>query len=153
MPQFREYPSDEGTYRTASGQLFRVTTEADEWTTVEDFDWYGTVVFYADRDREKSRPEGFDGGARKIDLRTGFLWWQPPAHALADSEIIAELRQLIRDVAEYGYKRVTVETLDAEPDYYGRAVVRGGNSVGGIEPFDEIGSTVRDLIAELEIDI
>ena len=149
-----EYPSDEGTYRTSAGQLFRVTTDADEWMDLRDAgDWYGRAEFFEYRDGRKERPEGFDGGARKIDLRYGFLWWQPPTDALADPELLESLRRGLRDLADFGYKVVTVETLDAETDYYGRSIVRNGASLGGIEPFDEIGPMVRDLIAELEIDI
>ena len=148
-----EYPSDEGTYRTASGQLFRVGTAPDDWTTLGDEDWYGRVEYRDDRDARRARPEGFDGAARKIDLRNGFLWWQPPADAIADPDLLRTMRAAVRDIAEYGYKVATVELLAPEPDHYGRPIVVNAASVGGIEPFDEIGHLVRDLIGELELDI
>ncbi len=149
-----EYPSDEGTYRTASGQLFRVVAEPDYDVPLEDAeDSYGRVEYRDDRDARRARPEGFDGAARKIDLRNGFLWWQPPADAIADPHLLGTMRAAVRDIAEYGYKVATVELLAPEPDHYGRPIVVNAASVGGIEPFDEIGHLVRDLIGELELDI
>ena len=146
-----EIPSEPGTYRFASGALVRVLTGADDWSDLRDAeDFYGRVEFRNYRDAREPRPAGFDGGARKIGLRDGFIWWQPPSD-VTDPEVLASLRSTLADIAEFGYQCVTVEALDPEPDYWGRPVVRDARTLGGLEPFDEIGPAVRDLLGDLEL--
>lgn len=146
-----EYPSDEGIYRTAAGQFVRVLTEPDLMSDPRDGqDWYGRFEFFENRQRHDTRPDGFDGAARKIGLRDGFLWWQPPADALADPELLVSLRDGLRDLAEFGFNCVVVELLDQSTDYYGRPVVRASRSYGGIEPFSDLVPAIRDLLGDLE---
>ena len=146
-----EVPSSEGVYRNADGTLFRVSTEPDQWAYLRDAeDWYGKAEIIDSRAEQGNRPEGFDGAARKVDYRDGRFWWQPPADALADPELLASMRRSLVDLVDYGFKRVTVELLDPEPDYFGRFITRDRRSMGGLEPFDEIGPAVQELMGDIE---
>ena len=146
-----EVPSSEGVYRKADGTLFRVSTEPDQWGDLRDAeDWYGKVGIIDLRTEQENRPEGFDGAARKVNYRGGRFWWQPPADVLADPDLLASMRHDLVDLVDYGYKCVTVELLDPEPDYFGGFITRDCRSMGGLEPFDEIGPAVQELMGDIE---
>ena len=147
-----EVPSSEGVYRQADGTLFRVSTEPDQWGDLrDDEDWYGKVsLIDPRRDEQGNRPEGFDGAARKVDYREGRFWWQPPADVLADPDLLRAMRQSLVNLVDFGYKCVTVELLGPEPDYFGGFITRDCRSMGGLEPFDEIGPAVQELMGDIE---
>lgn len=127
----------------------RVRLAPDLETSLHDYpDCYGT---FADVRRDGTRPNGFNGAARKIRCRSGFLWWQPPAGLTAD-----ELRAVARDVEGYyledwTYIGIVVEVRRPPCTCCG-ARQTDTASLWGIESQGDAGylqQVVSDLLADL----
>lgn len=115
--------------------------EPDECTSImagDDGDWFGELA-WGETNREtgwEHRPATMNGRARKVSRsRDGDVWWQPPAD-VAD-EMLDTMAATIRDILEYGYTVVMLETDD------GRTA-----AIDGVEPFPD-GASMADVVGNL----
>jgi hypothetical protein len=88
------------------GRRVVLVIEPDQDTSIFDEQgegvWCGRLEWVAYRDgRDTPRPTGFDGRARKLHTRDGFVWWQVPADVPQES--IRGMGQQIIYLIEYGY--------------------------------------------------
>jgi len=142
--------TDDGdTVELFDGTTLRLRIEADQdYNGFDEADCYGRIGidradYYYGRAR---RPEGFDGNAEKVSTIGGPMWWQPPTDVKRTDEGFAALRSLVSDLASFGWHIITVEHCEGV-DAYGRGIVRGVASLGGIDSVDD--ATVRDIVADL----
>lgn len=118
-----------------NGLVLRLIVDPDEHASIlDEEDWCGKLEPISGSnwfDYPPTRPNGFDGRARK--LRVGpsgdGWWWQPPAD-LAD-EHLTETARSITDLMEGGYYVITAEWLLASSDT--AEIDLGGASIGGVE--------------------
>jgi hypothetical protein len=137
------------------GRCLRLRIEPDDLNPFEDFDCYGKLAQgrrHEDTGRE-IRPDGFDGNAEKLSMRSGGIWWQPPSDGpKRGTDDFAELRRLVLDLDEFGMVSVKLEILDGK-DAYGQPIVVNFASMGGIEPYpgEYLAEIISELAAELEL--
>lgn len=137
-----------------AGKVYRCSVGPDEYASVmDDGDWYGALAPITDRwyHFPPTRPDGFDGRARKIHTRDGDYWWQPPADVT--DEHLSAMRENLTELLEWGYSTVALELLDGT-DAYGSPIVVQVASLGAVdltgnEPADVLGDVLGDLLAEL----
>lgn len=104
-----------------------------------------------------SRPDGFDGFARKLQLRSDQIWWQPPDDLRkAPRHDVNEVAGNVRDILEYGFTAVGIELIETVADSRGNEhrVVADRAWIGGVEPFADaayVRTIVSDLFAELQV--
>lgn len=133
---------DDGASVECDGRVWTVRTEPDEWTNIMDGDagdWYGELSWDGPRNAYgwHTRPDGMDGRARKImHDRDAAIWWEPPAD-VTDADMLRTMARQLRDILEYGYNVVVVETDD------GRFA-----ALGGVEPFAD-GPYLAGIVGEL----
>lgn len=141
----------------ADGRTLRLKLAPDECHSImdgDDGDWFGRLEWEG-RPNDYGyapRPSGMDGRARKISLRDGNVWWQPPADVT--DEHLPALESDLRDILEYGYQGIIVELVENVTDSRGgdHRVVVDTASLWGIDAMadDEcVASVVTDLIAEV----
>lgn len=123
--------NDGDTIELEDGRVLRYKTEPDYIDPFEEFDSYGKVAS-ADGSRANHRPDGFDGNAEKLWLSRDAIWWQPPEDVKRTDEGFDTLRQVVRDLAEYGLVSVGLELLEGS-DYYGNGTVIDAEWLGGVE--------------------
>src|SRR5665213_793852 len=146
---------DGDTLELGHGQTLRLRVEVDEDYSINDYDSDGKTA-WGTRDGDtgyERRPEGFTGAAEKLGIYDHgvSLWWQP--YDLKNMSIRPgtpewkQERARIRDLAEYGFKIVTLEVLEGE-DAYGRPIVVKAASCGGVDAlYPEL---LLELFSELE---
>lgn len=130
-------------YDPCDGRGIRVKLEptdipADE--QINDCDVYGQVApveharYRTGPGRgELSRPEGFDGAARKLHGRTWDYWWQPhPTTVAQGPDAIRQAAGEVTDLLEYGFTYLGLEILEGE-DAYGRPIVQAFTGLGGCD--------------------
>jgi hypothetical protein len=78
----------------SNGVTVRVKAVADNETRLEDTDCFGTL-HWPERD-SRVRPASCDGAARKLQTRSGYVWWQPPKDVLADAKVLAAVKKRVR---------------------------------------------------------
>lgn len=137
---------DNETAELPDGRTLRLRVDVDEfYNGFEDCDAYGKIA-PTERDRDtglSKRPDGFDGSAMKISVYNDTVWWQPPADVdRSDARAFRQFREIVSDLASFGWKIVTVEVLNGH-DAYRRPIVVGFASVGGV---DDVG---REYLTEL----
>lgn len=113
-------------------------------TSLRDFDYYGNVEFVCRHGIY--RPEGFDGGAKKITSHFGEqVWWQPPKD-VNDPELLSTYEKLIREIIDYGWSgyRMSVYTTC---DCCNQRVLEGSVVSYGWEPFSD-GADIMDILME-----
>jgi len=144
--------TDGDTIDLNDGRVLRLRIEVDQDSTVEDApDYYGLVGWSTtDRDTgHQRRPSNMNGSAEILrrDHRA-HLWWQPPADVEQDSR--SELRNLVADLCEYGFKGVVLELCEGE-DHYGAPIVRDSASLWGIDSLEDgyLLTVVGELWGEL----
>jgi hypothetical protein len=134
------------------GAVVTLRVVPDECTTYQDTDADGdgcVAMVKHDRwdNRAMPRPAGFNGAARKLSLRDGSVWWQPPVDVLAmGTDAVRTLAQYVRDRLEYGYVGMIVEITGPNVDAYGRPIVMGAASIWGCDSV--IPEYVSDLVAD-----
>ena len=150
---------DGDTIELPDGRELRLTIAPDDCSTPDDWgDWYGNLSRFIEyRDTGGSiyprpRPDDFDGAARKINLRDGFVWWQPPAD-VTDRDALRAMKANLTNLYEYGTSVFILE-LRSECDCCHRVKVDESAVLGGVEPFpddDYRREILSDLVAELGI--
>ena len=168
---------DDDSVELDGGRKLRLLQDPDYDVSINDFDCYGKVEYIEPRRRGQSRPEGFDGFARKIWTHDGSCyWWQPPAdlrgakpthpivvdadgvrHVRPDVVIdqIASLGRLVRNILDFGFVCVGVEVI-ATCDGCHQERVLTTAFVGGVEPLTDreyMVDIVQDLITQALSDI
>ena len=145
--------TDGDTIDLNDGRVLRLRIECDPYSTVEDApDCYGLVGrSTTDRDTgHQRRPSNMNGSAEILrrDCRA-HLWWQPPPDIEQDSR--SELRNLVADLCEYGFKGVILELCEGE-DHYGAPIVRDSASLWGIDSLENgyLLTVVGELWGELD---
>jgi hypothetical protein len=78
----------------ADGTEVRVRMEYDTDARLEDTDSFGTL-HWPERD-SRARPAGCDGAARKVQTRSGYVWWQPPSDVLGDAKVLESLHERVQ---------------------------------------------------------
>lgn len=142
-----ELPTQDGEIVTLpDGRELRLRIEPDDmWRGLDDdglgqVEWgranlYGRIV----------RPDSFNGHAEILDRsRDSVIWWQPPADLVRGTDQYARIRQIVRDVCEYGYQIVTLE-LRRRCECCTSVVVDDVAGIGGIVPFPD-DNEIRDVI-------
>jgi hypothetical protein len=136
------------------GRTLRLRQEPDDFASIDDFvDCYGRIVPIQRHREFPTRPDGFDGFARKIRTRDGVYWWQPPddlrtakrepmyveaadgsihRHPLAVHDPIRTAQQAILDILEHGFVNVGVEVLSDCGSCH-RPQVMDSAWIGGVE--------------------
>lgn len=143
------------------GAVLRLVQEPDDFTTINDFDCYGRCEWSRNTYRGAVRPDGFDGCAEMIGAEHySTLWWQPPTTTKEDRrqwhtdlEYRRALRQLVRDITNYGFSYFRLEYC-VGADAFGALIVRDFVTVGGVEPCvraDDMVEFVLDLAADLDV--
>lgn len=134
--------ANDGDAVETDGRVWSLRLEPDQFSSIMDGDggdWYGEVA-WGETNRETGwghRPRTMNGRARKVlRSRDGDIWWQPPAD-VTDAEMLRTMAAQIRDILEYGYMVVVLETDD------GRSA-----AVGGVEPFPD-GASMADVVGNL----
>lgn len=130
------------------GTEMTVRVEVDPGADLRgDGDWYGALSDYMSYrfDGRSPRPTGFDGNARKVHARDGYVWWQPPANVAPGSDAFTHLERMVRGYYrdEWTYVVVSVSVLWAE----GSALKREHAVLGGVETSSP--DYVREVLAEL----
>lgn len=129
--------------------VFRI--ECDEFADVrDDQDWIGRIAECSDGGwyRHQSRPEGFDGAARKVRAHTGDVWWwQPPSDAVSDDALVQSLRRELVDILTYGYSLLSV-TLQESCSHHAWHDV-SGTSIGGLGPNTDWAMMVPEVMSWL----
>ena len=146
--------TDGDTIDLNDGRVLRLRIEVDQNSTVEDSpDLYGLVGWSTtDRDTgHQRRPSNMNGSA-EILRRDGHasLWWQAPAD-ITDDKARRELRALVADLCDYGFKGVVLELCEGE-DHYGAPIVRDSASLWGIDSLEDgyLLTVVGELWGELD---
>lgn len=118
----------------------------DEFAYIrDDEDWIGKVAVC---ERDRSRPDGFDGAARKVGSHHGDIyWWQPPSDVLGNDASVELLRRELIDILNYGYSLISVELQEqcSHGDWHEVA----GTSIGGLGPNTDWNLMVSEVIAWL----
>src|ERR1700680_3055523 len=128
-----------GTLKLDDGRLLRCKVENDDMSVMDEsapggdgfygaFAWVETDRYYG---RDKPRPDGFTGKARKMSTSRGdSYWWEPPSgdYELATAEDVDKFAAHVRDLVEYGFYGVVVELCDGL-DCYGPPIVVDGASL------------------------
>lgn len=135
----------------------RLHVEPDNETSINDYDCYGTISQGYDywHEAKSERPAGFDGAARKMQIERGtWVWWQPPADIKPESESVADLFRLVRNLIECGFTAVGVSLHETVTDSLGHdhEVQVDVAWLGGIDTTDDpayLRSVVADLLLEL----
>lgn len=149
--------SDGDIHDLGDGHFLRLRIEPDLDTTLDDYaDCYGRIGWGMKNPAtgREYRPEGFDGNAERLSIMHDVIWWQPPADVPRDSETFNQIRDLVRDIASFGFSRIVLE-YGHGADAYGRLIVRDYASMGGVEPLvdrEHVASILGDLVADLTID-
>lgn len=142
--------TDDGDAVEMDGRVWTLKFQPDDASIMDgdDGDWFGELAWDGPRNAYgwPTRPAGMDGRARKIHAARGgdAIWWQPPAD-VTDAEMLRTMVRQIRDILEYGYTVVVLETSD------GRIA-----ALGGVEPFadqDYMAMIVGDLAWEIALEI
>lgn len=146
------------------GITYNVRIVPDHFTNInDDFDCYGQFE-WGQRDPYTGgprRPDGFDGGALKLDTRDGPIWWQPfDGYHQMDRDAQRTARQQMQDLLEFGFVEVVVERRGTCP-CCGNTEILGMSSLHGIESPGIFGGTdeyihndiVPELISEIEFEI
>ena len=145
---------DNGTLQLDDGRVLRFREDADNDTTINDYDYLGKVAPIGRREYQPTRPEGFDGMAEKISTQGDTFWWQPPddlRKGWLDNPLRATLRQSVQDILNYGYQVFIVELCHGT-DGYGKPIVVDYGTLGGIEPFmgdDDKADYLMDIVFEI----
>lgn len=143
-----------GEIELGNNYKLRFREEQDSDTSINDFDYLGTVKHIWRRN--EPRPEGFDGMAEKISTHRETYWWQPPTdlrQGWHNYEHKDHLRKVVRDILEFGFFTYTVE-LCYGTDAYGNDVVVDYACCGGYEPFaddNDIAEAIKDITYQIEI--
>lgn len=151
--QLRDLVRD-GKIELGHGEFLRFTEEPDTDTRLGDFDCYGEVYHIWRGRGQSERPDGFDGMAEKIHTQYDSFWWQPPADLKErwhNEQTRKVWRNVVRDILSYGFVVYRVE-LCRGTDVYGKPIVVGYGTIGGIEPFptdDGKVSYLSDIVADL----
>jgi hypothetical protein len=144
-----ELQDDGDTVDLADGRMLRLRIEVDQDASINDYDSDGKVT-WSRGGEGTTRPAGFNGRARIIEVDyPDRLWWQP-CDGLTDEQIRAETPR-IRDLVRYGFKGVILE-LCAGVDAYGRPIVVDAASLWGIDSLDDgyLATVLSDLVGELD---
>lgn len=152
------------------GRTLRLVENPDYDCQISDFDCYGRIEFIPRHKRQHStRPDGFDGFARKVWSHNGeCFWWQPPddlrtakrepvyvedghgvvhRHPYVFTDPVGTLQRNVADLLTFGFVVVGVEVLsDCESCH--RAQVIGSAYIGGVEAMADRDYTL-DLVADL----
>lgn len=79
-----------------SGHVVRAKLGYDTDNTIEGRgDTYGK--FYPLERVSPARPAACNGAARKIETRSGQIWWQPPADVVSDAAGLASVEKRVRE--------------------------------------------------------
>jgi hypothetical protein len=148
---------DGDTLTLDDGRVLKLKIEVDQDTSINDFDFYGTVERYCHRyvygEGRSPRPENFTGNAEKIQVSRGeWIWWEPPTDVKRTDPNFKALHDNVRDILEYGFNGVILQLCEGK-DYYGKLVVVNDASLWGIDSLDNgyIHEVVRELASELEV--
>ena len=145
-----------GEVELGNNYKLRFTEQQDSDTSINDYDYLGTVKHIWRGQEQEPRPEGFDGLAEKISTRRETYWWQPPTdlrHGWHNYEHKEHLRKEVRDILEFGFFTYTIELCYAT-DAYGNDVVVDYACIGGMHPFmddDDKTEYIKDLAHEIKI--
>lgn len=120
-------------------------------------DCYGTLAPVERsrwEERERPRPDGFNGRARKItgNVQGDYYWWQPPAGV--DHEHLLTLLELVRAIVAEGFYSIGVELLSGD-DAYHQPIVIAAEWLGGVEPAigAEGASYYREIVREQIVEL
>lgn len=139
------------------GELLRVVVAPDcDWHVADDADWYGALEpvtantwqarnYYGGCD---TRPDGFDGRARKVG-RDRSWWWQPGEWFTDDT--IEHFAHRLTELLEYGADLVTIEWCRGT-DAYGAPVVAAWSALGGVTDTGDA-DVMRDVLTDLLADV
>lgn len=129
------------------GYTVRARLEYDTDSRLEDNgDWFGSI-HWPERG-ETTRPRECNGAARKINTRSGPVWWQPPTDVLSDADALKSLETRVRGyfLEHWTYVGVVVEvTRPACPHCGERKTTR--ESLWGVE--SDAGEHFADVLADL----
>lgn len=154
-------PGDEGATVTedAAEYVARVVTDTDSgigrWHDGRHYDdVYGRFCWpgpdYRNGYGYQHRPDGFDGAARKLTTRDGYVWWQPPADVTGDH--LAQLEERVRAYfTEQWWHVGVVVTYSTICACCGRASEQARASLWGVESDcgeDYMLEILEDLIEE-----
>lgn len=153
---------DDGDEVEVGRYTVRLHIEPDETSYFTDIaemgDVYGHTA-YVDAMRTNNyghamRPLGFDGSARKLQLRSSQIWWQPPDDIRGDPAAIREMASLVRDLCEYGFTSVGLTVHETITDSLGRShrVEVISAWLGGIDTIEDL-SYKRSIIEDLFLDL
>jgi hypothetical protein len=139
---------DRLTIDNPDGSRWIVKRDIDLFTSADEYpDVYGKcapVERCPDYHRDKTRPAGFTGAARKVWMeRSDQYWWEPAFAGQQWDEVQHQW--------EYGFETVTVEFADGT-DAYGAPIVRAWSGVGGIE-WDTDATYLAEILAELVAEV
>ena len=130
--------------------VFEITDDPFAYVQ-DDEDWIGRIAecspkgWFGWRD---PRPDGFDGGARKVDAhQVGCFWWQPPADIIGDPELLGSLRSELIDILMFGYSIISV-SLQSKCSHGDWHEVTG-TGIGGLGPNTDWGMMVSEVMAWL----
>lgn len=147
------YSLDSATYELSDGRQIKLEIVQDD-IGLEEFDFYGEIKPYTQNvyTGRSARPDGFNGAARKIDTRDGFVWWQPPADVLNSPETVETLRKLVQGWyhEDWYYVGIVVQ-IDNACFKCGKLSNAGMASLWGIESNsgnDFMKETIKELIWE-----
>jgi hypothetical protein len=156
--------ADGDTVQLAGGRMLRLKILPDENYSINEYDSDGKVSDahrYADGNLDNGgaqRPDGFDGGAVKIEVgQDSWAWWQPCKDAVYPTpEDFEKDKRRVSNLCQYGFVGVRLEVCEGE-DAYHRPIVRQEASVWG-EEWDCMENSygqeiIGDLAAELGVEI
>ncbi len=156
------------------GFRIRVSIEHDPDYSINDYDSDGrisTVLSYHYDNHYSTRPDGFTGRARKLQVGRGeYVWWEPYADDfgyqddagvwqsakwdMLPRDVQRKEADRIRDLVEYGFVIVALRLEEEVTDAFGNThwVEVAGASCGGVDrPYPELMAELyAEVIAELD---
>ena len=133
-----------------NGVTLRLRITPDMDVSINDYDCYGRYDWGV-RDRysgDNRAPSDFDPErTERLTILNDLVWWERPEHfGDLPSNVQSDFRWMVSQLISFGFSVVTVERLEGT-DYYGRPVVMGATSIGGVD------ETHGDYFAELVHDL
>ncbi len=152
------------------GRTVRLVKDPDhDWTFSNFQDCYGRIAHIRRGSQYPTRPDSFDGFARKIWSHDGeCYWWQPPddfrtakrenalvedangvihRHPYAFTDPVGSLQRTVQDLLTFGCVILTVQIMEACGGCQ-RPQVIGSASLGGVEAMTDRQHMV-DMVADL----
>lgn len=145
----RKYGSWTEWHGLPDGRRVRAQLESDSDCRIDDryqSDCYGKLY-----GESRGRPAECNGAARKVRTRHGYVWWQPPADAVTDPEVLASVAGRVESyfLEQWWFLGVMIEVESTPCPHCGERKL-GNSSVWGIESDskEHIADTIADLIPD-----